>query len=154
MDQQVYQLNQPKHLHLQELATMSNLKELISAQNILKKIYQTKNIYIYIYLCRISVNNPCHQRNSENYRHLTINDISTKVKSIKYKILVPALRIKNVKQRFSYLKFTSIFLKTTHSMLMLKHHQIKIDPNTEPTCDYCKVVETPHITSSTASSTK
>ena len=140
---------------------MSNLKELISAQNMPKKIYQIAlKIYIYIF---VEFQSTIHAISKivNNYHHLTFNDISTKVKSIKYKILVPALRIKNVKQRFLYLKFTSrrrvsktIFLKTRHSMLMLKHHQTEIDPNTEQTCDHCKVVETPLITSSTASSTK
>ena len=46
MDQQVYQLNHQNQLNFQELAT-KNLKELRSAQNTLKKLYQTAlKIYI------------------------------------------------------------------------------------------------------------
>ena len=65
-----------------------------------------------------------------------------------YKDLVPTLCIKSLKQRLSHLKFTFkrgsskiIDLKTGHKML--KDHKGKKDPDTKPTCDQCKVVETP-----------
>ena len=100
------------------------------------KIY----IYIYIFAELQSAIHAITQQNNENYHYLTISDISTKVKSIKYKNLVPALSIKSLKQRFSHLKFTfrrgaskTIFLKTRPSAL--KGHKSKIDPNTELTCD-------------------
>ena len=97
-------------------------------------------IYIYIFAEFQSAIHAITQQNNENYHYLTISDISTKVKSIKYKNLIAALSIKSLKQRFSHLNITfrrgaskTIFLKTRPSAL--KGNKSKIDPNTELTCD-------------------